>query len=58
MPAWSLTKNKGDIDRWSLSGANPSSGSKQTHFMVTARAMWDDTDNVIEKYLKMSNTIG
>ena len=39
VPAWSLTKNKGDIDQWSLSGANPSCGSEQTKVVVTARAM-------------------
>ena len=31
-------KNKGDIDLWSLSGGNPSSGSEQTEVVVTARA--------------------
>ena len=29
-------KNKGDIDQWSLSGANPTLGSEQTKVVVTA----------------------
>ena len=37
VPAWQ--KNKGDIDLWSLSGVNPSSGSEQTKVVVTARPM-------------------
>ena len=37
--AW--LKNKGDIDLWSLSGANPIYGSEQTNIVVTARAMGD-----------------
>ena len=34
--AW--LKDKGDIDLWSLTGANSSTGSEQTNFVVTARA--------------------
>ena len=32
----SRLKNKGDIDLWSLAGANPSSDSEQTKVVVTA----------------------
>ena len=40
VPALSLTEeHRGCIDLWSLSGANPSSGSGQTKVVVTARAM-------------------
>ena len=39
VPAWSLTKEQRDIDLWSLSGANPSSGCEETKVVVTARAM-------------------
>ena len=33
--------NKGDIDLWSLSRVNPSSGSEQTKVVVTADTMGD-----------------
>ena len=39
VPAWSLTREQRDIDLWSLSSANPSSGSEQTKVVVTPRAM-------------------
>ena len=39
VPAWSLIKEQPDSDLWSLSGANPSSGSKQTKVVVTAMAI-------------------
>ena len=35
--AW--LKNKGDINIWSVSGANPSTGSEQTKVVVTTRAI-------------------
>ena len=37
--AWSLIEKQPDNDLWSLSGANPSSGSKQTKVVVTAMTM-------------------
>ena len=39
VPVWSLTKEQRDIDLWSLSGPNPSSGFEQTKVVVTVRAM-------------------
>ena len=42
-----------DIDVWSLSGANPSSGSGRTNVVVTAGPWWTPAVKCLHQYLAL-----